>query len=70
MIRPANCPKKGSAWDTWQQAGRKWRMETWATTPGAVLLAANAFASGASGDNERQAKKKAFIEGTILGGRK
>lgn len=62
-IRSINTPKPGSAWDTWQKAGAKWRAETWATTPGALLIAANAFASGANGENERNAKKRAFIEG-------
>ena len=61
-MKPYNC-KKGSAWHTWQEAGHKWRQETWATTKGALLVAANAFASYADGENERNAKKRAFIEG-------
>ena len=63
MIRNINTPKPGSAWDTWQKAGAKWRKETYATSKGALLLAANAFASQANGDNERNARKRAFIEG-------
>tara|TARA_R110000744_G_scaffold215415_1_gene334258 strand:+ start:310 stop:573 length:264 start_codon:yes stop_codon:yes gene_type:complete len=66
MIRSMNTAKPGSAWDTWQKAGKQWRMETWATGKGALLIAAVAFASGASGDNERQAKKRAFIEGATI----
>jgi hypothetical protein len=60
----------GSAWDTWRKAGIDWRARTWATTPGAIMLAASAFASGADGENERQAKNRAFIEGVRMAGHK
>ena len=56
-----NC-KPGSAWDTWQTAGRNWRAKTYATSKGAILIAANAFASNSYG-NERAAKIRAFKEG-------
>jgi len=54
--------KPGSAWDTWRKAGMAWRKETWATTPGAILIAANAFAAS-SGGAIRDAMRRAFIEG-------
>ena len=57
--------KPGSAWDTWRKAGAEWRAHTWATGPVALLIAANAYASYASGENERKAKKRAFIEGAV-----
>ncbi len=57
-----NC-KQGSAWHTWQLAGQEWRENTWATSEGAIMLAAVAFASNSDGDNERNAKKRAFTEG-------
>ena len=63
MTRNINEVKPGSAWDTWRKAGAEWRAQTWATSPGALLVAANAYASGASGQNERNARKRAFIEG-------
>ena len=63
MMRNINTPKPGSAWDTWQKAGAQWRAETYANTKGALLIAANGFASGANGENERNARKRAFIEG-------
>ena len=63
MIRNINTPKPGSAWDTWQKAGAQWRAETYANTKGALLIAAICFASQANGDNERNARKRAFIEG-------
>jgi hypothetical protein len=34
------------------------------------MLAASAFASGSNGENERQAKKRAFIEGVRMAGDK
>jgi len=55
--------KPGSAWDTWRKAGARWRKETCATTPGATIIAANAYASQGTGENERNARKRAFIEG-------
>jgi hypothetical protein len=57
-----NC-KPGSAWHTWQMAGKEWRKETYATSKGALLIASNAFASDSYGDNERSARRRAFIEG-------
>ena len=48
-MTPYNC-KNGSAWHDWQSAGYEWRQTTYATTKGALLLAANAFASNAGGD--------------------
>lgn len=63
MIRNINTPKPGSAWDAWQKAGAQWRAETWSHSKGALLIAANGFASQANGDNERNARKRAFIEG-------
>ena len=65
MFEPHNC-RQGSAWHTWQTAGYEWRQQTWATSKGALLLAANAFASNSGGDLERDAKKRAFIEGANL----
>ncbi len=65
MIRSMNTAKPGSAWDTWQKAGKQWRME-WATGKDALLVAAVAFASQANSDNERQAKRRAFIEGATI----
>ena len=59
-----NC-KLGSAWYTWQHAGKEWRKNTYATSKGALLIAANAFASDSYGDNERRAQKRAFIEGAV-----
>tara|TARA_R110000822_G_scaffold53271_1_gene137506 strand:+ start:270 stop:416 length:147 start_codon:yes stop_codon:yes gene_type:complete len=44
-------------------AGKEWRKNTYATSKGALLIAANAFASDSYGDNERSARKRAFIEG-------
>lgn len=71
MIRNINTPKPGSAWDTWQKAGAQWRKETYATSKGALLLAANAFASVESSDIGRDAMKRAFIEGAnMIGDRK
>ena len=64
-MTPHNC-RKGSAWHTWQEAGYNWRQKTYATSKGALLLAANAFASNSHGDNERNAKKRAFIEGANI----
>lgn len=55
-------PLPGSAYDTWREAGRAWARETWATSPGALLIAANAFASDAGGAR-REVMKRAFIEG-------
>lgn len=66
MIRNINTAKPGSAWDTWQKAGKQWRMETWATGKGALLIAANAFASGEINYGVRDAKKRAFIEGATI----
>ena len=63
MIRDINTPKPGSAWDMWQKAGAQWRAETYANTKGALLIAAIGFANQANGDNERNARKRAFIEG-------
>jgi len=63
MIRNINTPKPGSAWDTWQKAGAQWRAETYANTEGALLIAANSFASVQSSDIGRDAMKRAFIEG-------
>ena len=63
MIRNINTPKPGSAWDAWQKAGAQWRKETYATSKGALLIAANCFASVESGDIGRDAMKRAFIEG-------
>ena len=65
MIRNINTPKPGSAWDTWQKEGAKWRKETWANSPGALLVAANAFVIGAGGAR-RDAMKRAFIEGANM----
>lgn len=62
-MRNINEAKPGSAWDTWQKAGAKWRKETYATSKGAVLVAANAFASGQSALLGRDAMIRAFIEG-------
>ena len=64
-MKPHNC-KKGSAWHDWQTAGYKWRQQTYAASKGALLVAANAFASNSGGDLERAAKKRAFIEGAKL----
>ena len=64
-MKPYNC-KNGSAWHVWQSAGYKWRQETYATTKGALLLAAAAFASNSYGDLEYNAKKRAFIEGANI----
>jgi len=61
-MKPFNC-KKGSAWHDWQKAGYEWKKQTYATSEGAILLAANAFASLSYSDNERGAKRRAFIEG-------
>ena len=55
-------PLPGSAYDTWREAGRTWARETWSKSPGALLVAANAFVSGMDG-NMRQIAKRAFIEG-------
>ena len=66
MIRNIHKAKPGSAWDTWQKAGAKWRKETWATSEGALLVAANAFASVESSDIGRDAMKRAFIEGANM----
>jgi hypothetical protein len=63
MTRNIHEAKPGSAWDTWQQAGREWRAQTWSTGKGALLVAANCFATGSYGSNEREAMKRAFIEG-------
>lgn len=65
MTAPRNC-LPGSAWHAWQIAGATWRANTWANTKGALLIAATAFASQATGENERQARKRAFIEGATL----
>lgn len=64
MPRNMNESAPGSAWETWRNAGREWRAQTWASTPGALLLAANAYASGRGlGENWRDTIKRAFIEG-------
>ena len=64
-MEPYNC-KNGSAWHTWQSAGYDWRQKTYATSKGALLIAANAFANNSSGDLERNAKKRAFVEGAAI----
>ncbi len=64
-MKPRNC-KKGSAWHVWQTAGHEWRQNTWSHSDDALLLAANAFASFSNSENERNAKKRAFIEGATL----
>ena len=64
MTRNINESKPGSAWDTWRKAGAEWRAQTWAKTPGALLIAANAYASERDlGENWRDTIKSAFIEG-------
>jgi hypothetical protein len=63
MIRNINTPKPGSAWDTWQKAGAQWRAETRSHSKGALLIAADCFASVQSSDIGRDAMKRAFIEG-------
>jgi hypothetical protein len=66
MIRNINEAKPGSAWDTWRKAGKEWREQTWATTPGALLVAANCYASEhvmGLGENWRDTIKLAFMEG-------
>jgi hypothetical protein len=64
MTRNINEAKPGSAWDTWRKAGAEWRAQTWANGPGALLIAANAYASGCDlGENWRDTIKRAFIEG-------
>ena len=64
MIRNMHEAKPGSAWDDWQKAGRDWRAQTWATSKGALLVAANAYASGRGlGESWRDTIKQAFIEG-------
>lgn len=68
-MKPHNCKESneyGYAWHDWQSAGCQWRQQTYATSKGALLLAANAFASNSSSDLERNAKKRAFIEGAKL----
>ena len=62
-IRGFHEVKPGSAWDTWQGAGREWAGKTWATTGGAIALAAVCFATKTPGDNERKARVRAFSEG-------
>lgn len=61
-MKTYNC-LPGSAWHDWQAAGHKWRQETYANTPGALLLASVTFASFSDSENERNAKKRAFVEG-------
>lgn len=64
MTRNMNDAAPGSAWETWRNAGANWRARTWATTPGALLLAANAYASERGlGENWRDTIKRAFIAG-------
>ena len=63
-IRNINEAKPGSAWDTWRKAGIEWANQTYATSPGAVMLAATAFAHDDSRAGLRKdAIKRAFIEG-------
>jgi hypothetical protein len=67
MIRNINEAKPGSACDTWRKAGAEWRAQTWSTGPGALLIAANAYASGRGlGENWRDTIKRAFIEGAAI----
>jgi len=71
MTRNINEAKPGSAWDTWRKAGQEWRAQTrqwgapkWAGSPGALALAANAYASERGlGENWRDTIKRAFMEG-------
>ena len=64
MIRNIHEAKTGSACDTWRKDGREWRAQTWATNPGALLIAANAYASERGlGENWRDLIKRSFIEG-------
>jgi hypothetical protein len=62
-IRNSQECKPGLDWDTWQGAGREWAGKTWATTGGAIALAAACFATKTPGDNERKARIRAFSEG-------
>ena len=64
MTRNIHDVKPGSAWHAWRKAGAEWRAQTWATSPGALLIAANAYASERGlGENWRDVIKTAFIEG-------
>ena len=64
MIRNIYEAKPGSAWHDWQKAGRDWRAQTWANSPGALLVAANAYASERGlGEDWRDTIKDAFFEG-------
>ena len=68
-IRSFNEAKPGSAWDTWRKAGIEWRNQTYATSKGAILLAATIFAhEGDYPDIGKDARKRAFIEGATLAG--
>lgn len=58
----SNC-RPGSAWHAWKKAGADWAAKTQSTSAGALLLAANVFASFSDSENERRAKKRAFAEG-------
>jgi hypothetical protein len=53
----------GSAWHTWKHAGYRWRSETPDFSEAALINAANAYASIATGENESKTRKRAFIKG-------
>lgn len=61
-MKALNC-LEGSAWHTWQCAGEDWANKTYATSEGAITVAAACFASKGDGENQRGAMRRAFKEG-------
>jgi hypothetical protein len=62
-IAPTNC-RPGSAWDTWQNAGRTWRTENPDTVESNKIDAASQFANLEGWPEAgKNARHRAFLEG-------